>query len=297
MTDTFVQRLLYVTISLGLGPQGLDGTKDKTFYGPRVSADIVRNGMPGNSTAAIRIFGLSMDDMNAVTSLGKPKIQDRFNSITVYAGDMRNGMSVAFSGTIMQAWADFAGMPDIVFTVEAQAGRIDAMRPVPPLSFPGSVDAADVLKGLAKQLGYAFENNGVSVILSNPYYPGTAADQIHACLTEADIYGCLDDTTHALAIWPKTASRGGQIPLISPDTGMIGYPAYVEGGLNLLTLYNPAILFAGQIQVQSSLPQACGTWVVNKLVHHLATITPDGPWFTEIGCWRLGDPNPNVLSK
>lgn len=298
-TSTFVKRLIDVEIGLGQGDHGLGGTQTTRFSGPRVSAQIVRNGMPGNSHATIRLYGLSLDDMNSISSLGKPIIYDRNNTVTLFAGNAIDGMSVVYYGTIYEAWADFDGAPEITLNVNAVSGLIDAMKPIAPASYSGSVDAATIMAGLAVQLGYHFENNGVSVILSNPYYPGTARDQIDACATEANIFAALDGNGAGttLAIWPKDGSRGGVIPLISPDTGMVGYPGYMAGGLNIRAIYNNAIRFGGQVKVQSSLKTACGTWTVNRLVHNLESQKPHGAWFTEIGVYRLGDPDPNVLSS
>jgi hypothetical protein len=301
-TPTFVKRLIDVEIGIGQGDKGLDGTKVTRLYGtngPRVSAQITRNGMPGNSRASIRIYGLSLSDMNSVSSLGKPVIYDRNNTVTVFAGNAIDGMSIVFYGTIYEAWADFDGAPDVALNIDAVSGLIDAMKPIPPTSYSGSVDAATIMAGLAVQLGYAFENNGVSVILSNPYYPGTARDQVDACATEANIFAAIDGSGagSTLAIWPKDGSRGGVIPLVSPDSGMIGYPGYMAGGLNIRMIYNNAIKFGGQIKVVSSLQTACGTWTVNRLNHNLESQTPHGAWFTEVGVYRLGDPDPNVLSK
>ncbi|MGA9869288.1 MAG: hypothetical protein WBQ75_22880, partial [Acetobacteraceae bacterium] len=168
-------------------------------------------------------------------------------------------------------------------------GLQDAMRPVPPTSYPGTPDAAVILAGLADQMGYAFENNGVSVILSQPYFPGTARTQALACAKAANIEMFIDDTSQTLAIWPKGGNRGGEIPLISKDTGMVGYPAYSGGQqMRVTTLYNPSIRFGGQVKVQSSITPADGEWTVNKITHHLESMMPGGEWFTYLEGYHLG---------
>jgi hypothetical protein len=147
------------------------------------------------------------------------------------------------------------------------------------------------------QLGYHFENNGVSVIWPHAYFPGTAREQVDACARDANIFAAIDEAGATLAIWPKDGARGGTIPLVSADTGMMGYPGYMSGGLNIYTIYNNAIRFGGQIEVRSMLQPACGFWIVNRLSHNLETRTPHGAWFTEIGCVRLGDPDNNVFAS
>jgi hypothetical protein len=58
--------------------------------------------------------------------------------------------------------------------------------------------------------------------------------------------------------------------------------AYASNGLTLSTIFNPAIIPGGKIQVQSSIPAACGTWVVYAMSHTLESKTPDGQWRTDV---------------
>jgi hypothetical protein len=189
--------------------------------------------------------------------------------------------ALVFSGVIVQAWADFQGAPDVSFEVQAQTGMADAIQSVSPISHQGGADVVSMLSALATQMGLAFENNGVSgVVLNNPYYPGTALQQAQAIRQHANINMVIDDTT--MAIWPIGGSRGGQIPLISAKTGMIGYPKYTANGLDLDIEYNPSIQFGGKVSVQSSLTQMNGTWQVYGLTHDLEANLPGGRWFSSV---------------
>lgn len=87
---------------------------------------------------------------------------------------------------------------------------------MPPTSVKGSVDVATLMGQLAQSMGYSFENNGVSVQLSNPYLPGTAIDQVKALARGAGIDLYVDD--NVLAITPANTPRGGLIPEISAAT-------------------------------------------------------------------------------
>ena len=105
-------------------------------------------------------------------------------------------------------------------------GRTIAMKPVPPTTYPGPADAAKIMGSMARACGLAFENNAVSVQLASPYFAGTLMRQMAACAKAANIYAHIDGASNTLAIWPKTGNRGGAVPVISPSTGMIGYPQY-----------------------------------------------------------------------
>lgn len=284
----YAQRNIDVTFSLGKGSFGEGGFNTVTLSGLRVSATVEKTGLPGMNMAQIRVYGMTLSMMNQLSTLGKPsKTFTRDNQVTLKAGDAISGMAVVFVGTIQDAWADMRGAPDASFVAVAHTGLLAQMRSVPPSSYPGSSDAAVILAGLAEQMGMSFENNGVSVMLSNPYFPGTARMQAVSCAKAAGINMTLDDDV--LAIWPAGGHRGGTVPLISQDTGLVGFPAYAGGQqMALSTLYNPSIRFGGEVNVQTSLTGANGRWTVNSIHHHLESQMPGGAWFTEIQGYQFG---------
>src|SRR6185437_12971952 len=282
---SFVQRDMSVTFTLtpkaGNSNPTFDGQNNQvTVSGLRTSAHIVKAGGASMGDLQLRIYGLPLAMMNQLSTLGQVLGTQPKSLVAVSAGDAVNGMTVVFTGSIYAAWADFNGAPDVMFNVSAYTGLAAAVSPCPPGSYVGSVSAATILQNLAGQLGVAFENNGVSVQLSNPYFPGTAFQQIQSCANAAGIEWVLDDTT--LAIWPGGSSRSGTVPLITPDTGMVGYPTFDQQGIVLSTLFNPAIALGGQVKVQSSLTPACGTWIVRTLMHDLEAEMPGGKWFTQM---------------
>lgn len=275
--STFVHRLIDVTFELGKGQFGVSGFDTVTLSGLRVSADVSYAGAP-MSKAAIRVRGMTPDQMNQLSTLGMPQIQSRRNTVTVQAGDADSGLATVFVGTIIDAWADFQAMPEVVFHVMAASGLFENIKPVPPLSYRGSADVSTIMQNIAQSQGWSFENNGVSIKLSNPYFPGTGYTQAQTVAKAAGINMILESNT--LAIWPPGKTRGGQIPLVSPETGMVRYPSYTGQGVLVQTLYNPSIRFGGQVRVKSSLPQASKTWSVFNVVHNLESEVPGGAWFT-----------------
>lgn len=138
------------------------------------------------------------------------------------------------------------------------------------------------MQNLAIQGGYIFENNGVSVILSTPYFHGSARDQMMACATAGNFNWIIDDNT--LAIWPKGKSRGGTVPVISSATGMVGYPTFQSPGISVRTIFNNQLRYGASVKVESILPFANGTFTMFQLSHELQSETPNGTWFTEIYC-------------
>jgi hypothetical protein len=280
MSGQFTEKAITVTIALGKGSFGASGFNTVTVAGLRVSCTIEKYGAPGFNMAHIRIYGLPLSIMQQVSSLWVPLPVARINAVTITAGDS-SGMPVAFSGDIFTAWTNLANQPDATLDIVARAGLASSMKPVPPSSFTGPTDVAVIMSGLAAQMGLSFENSGVQgIVLASQYLPGTALQQAQNAAQAANINLTIDDTT--LAIWPRTGTRNGSIPLISPETGLINYPAFNGSGISLSTLYNPAIRFGGQVKVQSSIQAACGTWNVWKLTHVLEAQVFGGKWESQI---------------
>jgi hypothetical protein len=165
----------------------------------------------------------------------------------------------------------------------ALGAQIAAVKPVGASSYRGPTDAALVMSDLAKTIGLAFENNGVSVILSNPYFSGTAWEQVKECGQAAGINYSIDKG--ALAIWPKSSIRKLSGPVkISPETGMVGYPTFSSIGINVVSIFNPDVTVGCAIEISSEIVPARGLWSVYAVSHHLESETPNGQWFTTISC-------------
>jgi hypothetical protein len=275
---TFAQRHISLTFQIGEGAFGASGANTVKVQGLRASAKIAKAGGTSNPTLNLRVWGLSLSLMNQLSTLGKPLPDVRKNVVTVEAGSDDTGMAVVFVGIIQQAWASMQGMPDAVFTVQAAVGLFDQMRPLAPTSINGAADVAMLISGLATQMGYAFENSGVSVQLSHPYFSGTGMEQVQRCAEHAGINLLVDNNT--IAIWPKDGARGGTAVLVSKDTGMIGYPDWTAQGVAVTTLFNPNITYGGTILVQSDITPAVGKWSPFKIEHDLDSEVFGGHWFT-----------------
>lgn len=277
-----VRRQLAVIFDLGEGSFGESGF-NRVQIGPglRASAVITNSGGPSFSMMDLTISGMTLSDMNKLSTLGRKIRSIRKNVVSLLAGDVDSGLAAVFAGgQIIEAWTDFSGMPNSVFHVSAGHGQFEAIKPIPPTSYRGLVDVATVLKGLASQAGWTFSNDGVTFQLIDPYFPGTLRTQVEACAEAAGINWTIENNT--LAIWPRGGARGGQILLVSPQTGLQGYPAFTSSGIQLSMLYSPSINFGQRIQVQSAVTPANGVWQIQTLAHHLESETPGGQWTTRM---------------
>lgn len=282
---SFTEKRIELTITLGSGTFGEDVGDTVTLRKFRMVADLINPGGESMGSCTLRVYGLRNDVMNKLTTIGliNAAIKAK-NTIALAAGDDESGYSTVFSGTIFDAWADYNSSPDVAFNIIAYAGLDTAVRPVDATSYKGVTDVAAILQDIAvSQMGIQFENNGVDVKLSNPYLSGTALTKVRNVCRAASINFVIEN--NVLIIWSSDTARKGDKQLVSPETGMVGWPALSSKGMTVRMLFNPKIKLGNDIEVKSAIPMACRTWRVYSISHSLSSEIVDGPWFTtaEVG--------------
>lgn len=273
------KKQLRFVITLGTGKFGSSNNDTITLQGFRAIADIDKAGGMMMGTLRAKIFGVKQVDMNSVTTLQWKPGTLIPNTVEVFAIDGA-AETLVFAGNIVNAWADYQSMPDVYLHIQAQSAFFNALKAIPPRSFKGRVDVASVMAQIARDLGYTFENNGVTTQLVDVYLPNTGMEQAKDLARAAgcDLY--LDDKI--LAITPPNVPRKVIIPLISPASGLVGYPTFDGVGVNFQTLFNPAVTFGGSIKLETDVQRAAGEWVVTSVGHRLESEKPGGAWFSTI---------------
>jgi hypothetical protein len=275
----FIQRKLNVTFKLASGSFD-EGGNQATFKGLRISSKITKAGGRSMSMAELSIYGLTDSVTNKLSTLGMKVQFVQRNTITIEAGTDSGGFSTVFQGNVTNAYADRQNPPANPFRITAHAGLYEAVNTSKASSYNGSTDVATVMSNLASQAGLQFENNDVKVQLSDPYFYGSARNQIYECAAAAGINAIIDNGK--LAIWNKNGARKGQIPLISKETGLVTAPAFTAQGIGFKTIFNPGIEFGKKIQMQSSIQTANGIWAVYLLDYELDSNVPKGNWFCQV---------------
>ena len=280
-----VERKINVTFQLGKGTVGETGMDTVKVTGLRVICNIVNAGGPSMGQATLRISGLSLSLMNQLAYVMKAptgNIEVRFNGIVIEAGDDLDGMKIVFQGTIVLSQIDFSNAPEVVLNVVAHAGAYQAVQSTPPYTSSVSVDAADIMAKLAAASNppLEFKNYGVSIMIKQPYYGGSIRNQMRTCAEDNNF--CWTIWNNKLEIWPfgtKTTSDNDTI-IISPETGLIGYPTNYQYGVNVQMLFNPLLKMGGKVNITSLLPFACGDFLAFGLTHEISSEVPGGPWLT-----------------
>lgn len=312
---SFAKRAISVAIKL----QPLSGTNSPTKFaesgtdsisisGARTSVKVSNAGWIMGTTASVSVWGLTQSLMNQLSTLGMVVTLVPKNTITITAGDADSGMSTVFVGTIVEAFGDYGAAPDVPFRMECRAGAAENAIAYPASSYNGATDVAVVLSTIATRNGWGFENSGVKATLSNPYYSGTSMTQIEAiCRDSQTAYALVPGSalgpSLVLAIWPLYGSRAAKagIPLLSKTTGMIGYPSFTQQGIMVRALFNPAVVYGGQIHVESGIfttanllkiKNPSSNWNVLRLDHALDAQVPHGQWMSTILGFNPGFPSP-----
>lgn len=304
-------KALTVTLTLGQGSFGQSGKNTVKLAGLRCIATISKGGFPSADTANVRIYGLPPSIMNQVSTLGSnPTGVRQNNNLTIEAGD-QTATTVVYYGAIQNAYQDYEEAPETSFVIDGLGGLVYSLKPVPPISFRGPVNVATVMSGIANSMGIPFENNGVQVMLGSVYLCGTNREQAYALARAAGIQIQIDTSAGngVLAIWPSNKSRNGTIPLISDASGLVGYPKFRDRFMQFRCLFDASrnIRIGGQIKMQSTVGASAaalkaanptmniggpnGVWLVNgPVVHTLSSQVPGGPWFTDVTCQNINNP-------
>ena len=296
MSASFTQKQLRVTLILENTNAHFPNTNSNTLVltGLRMMA-FVEASASSAPTAELRIYGMLPADMNALTVLFFSAGADGpiFNQIVIVEANDGSGWVQVFSGTMIEAQANYASAPDVYFHMQARISYYAQINPVPPASFPANVAVATVVKNLAAQMGFAFENNGVSTMLSTPYFPGTLFDQLTSVCQAAkvDFYFLSNGAPGqpgTLVICPQGQGRkNAPMVILNATSGLVGYPMIERFGLTVECLWNSAISGGSQIKVESDLPPANGMWSPFFLRHALSCNFPDGPWFSQLSCYPV----------
>lgn len=254
--------------------------KTVKLEGLRCSAVITNPG--GNSAFGqlqLQVWGMTLDQMNEYSSTGSNMVAVQDQSVTVTAGNQGGSLNQVFSGTLISSFIDLSNPPEVSFVCAAVAGYYNKAAPSAPNTYEGSQKAEDIIRALAGQIGYAFENkNGATAVVQNQYLSGSIIDQIQAVARAASFPLIIENKS--ITIFPNNGTRDDIVINLSAETGLVGYPSYWEAGFVVKSEFNPIIAIGRVINLKSQLPKANGKFPIQYVTHEISTLTPDGPWFT-----------------
>lgn len=286
MASSYNIKTLRAEIQLGTG--NFQGTSKNTYTieGLAMSAKIEKVGLPDLNKCTLSITGMKYDVMEQLTVLGFRKLTSAKNLLTLYGGTQGETLPVLFSGDITKAVADFKNAPDVVFQINATTGAYSVKKAAPPLSIQGDAAAADLAQRWAAEMGYSFKNAGVVTRVANCVFNGSPMQKLRMLAEQYHIDTIIDDGE--VIIQPRgNVRKTGTIPYLTEQSGLAGYPAFTDKGIQLVALYNPDFKRGGLIRVKSIVPRASGEWKIVKLTHSVSAYSKNAEWFSEIeATWK-----------
>ena len=281
--SSFTEKQLRATLILADPNTKFPGTNSNTLILTGLQMIAVIEGITRRATQLdLQIHGMTQGDMEALTVVWfqPPAIKD--NAIVLEAND-GTGWTQVFSGTITEAQPEFRSAPAVFFRIQAVVGYLAKITPVPVTSYSQDVPVSTVVAAIAKQMGFAFEDNGVTAILHKPYFPGTLYDQLQSACAAGNVDYYIEGGK--VSIMPANKPRlNTPVIVLNKDSGLVGYPVLERFGISVQCLFNPAIIGGGKIKVQSSFKPANGLWTPYYVTHTLESVRPGGNWFSLLLC-------------
>ena len=287
--SSFTEKLMRATFIITKeGAQFPSGGGNKlVLQGLRMSAKITTVNRQ-SMLATIEIWGMKNEDMNALTvAWSAPNGVVLDNSLIIEAGDGMK-MSEVFRGTLTEAQPNYSSAPEVSFIAQAQGGYFAAVEVFHDNSWNGTVSIVEMATKILSGTGYSVVDGGAKGVLSNPKFTGSRWQQLGtACeSTKTDWYVIGDKIVLCAFNTPLT-----DIPaiILSPASGLIGYPRLERAGLVAQSIFDPALTCGTAIEIRGSIvPYANGRWFPQKVTHTLEANMTNGKWESEMYSLRVG---------
>lgn len=255
--------------------------------GLQVRCSIVNGNGAISPTANIQIYGLHLDNMKKLMRVQWNTMSAILNTVRIEAGEQGGTLTRVYEGNITFAKIDMSNAPNVFLNIESQSAIVDSLTAADPIKFDANLDAAFMIETIAKQMGYQFENNGATkIMVDSSTYEGSNLNKIQkiAAAANFDLY----TEQNLIAICPKGGARKLKIPVITPTTGLVGYPIPDIRGVSFKCFYDPNIRFGGIITIKDSIIDVCnGDWRIYGATTILEANVPDGAWFIDVNAtWR-----------
>lgn len=285
---SFTIKQLRVTFILAGTNQVFPGTGNNTLtlVGLRTSASVEAVARLATQMD-LKVYGMKAADMNALTVAwaNPPVVLDH---LVILEANDGSGWTQVFSGTIKEAQPIYRAQPNVYFQVLAMTGYFQKINPVPPTSYPEVVDIGVAAPDIIAKMGggFTYVDGGATGVLTNPYFWGTAWDQLkQACAAaKADFY---IQGSQILVVPQGQPRANAPAVVLNRASGLIGSPEYSGAGLEVMAIFNPAFSCGSPLQLETNVPAATGRWYPFKMRHRLDAVLPRGQWMTSLQCLRV----------
>ncbi len=279
----YSKKSLSFVLSMGEGNFDDKGTDKITIGNVKAAVKLGAYGNTSGFTAEVAINGLSLELLSMLSSKGAfGAMMDNPGAVTL---EIYNEKTKLFRGGIYAGYANMNALPEPSLMLNAVAGLSVKTNAAKAFSLPGSVHVADMLGAIAKSAGLGSRIVSVTDVVKDPHITGSAMQQIaEICNSHRLSYQVIDDV---LVVWPFNGLSDDVVPLVSPEQGLIGYPVFTQGGITFQTQFSPLLSSGRAVELQTSLPNAPGRYILTTVEHMLTTWTEGGSWHTLCQGYRI----------
>lgn len=231
-----------------------------------VEFEISRANLSSSQTATFRIYNLGLQTRNAIQ---KDAYQFIFRAIQFRAGyESPDGsfIPLIFNGTVKTAYSYRQGV-DFITEIEAYDSAWAMSQGFSTLSLPSGVTASQVVAQLANDLpGLA----GTPIIGDFP--TATRRGSVYS----GNTWGLIQQLTNNLAVIDNGQLKAlklneifkGGLPLISPETGLLGSPKRTSSFIECEMIFEPRLTLCQIVELESvTNPQFNRFWKVVGIQH------------------------------
>lgn len=314
---SFSRKQISVTFNIAL-PDGT--TKSLTLESDyRIKAIVSHAGMSVGSELELEIWGMSLNDMNRLSyvanypNVENPRTVNQSNStVIVRVGDYGKPLTTLFMGLLTEGYAALNG-GEPVFRAHAMTSLLLAAVVPDPISYRGPRSVVSILSDICAAAGLQLIDHGGwdrHATLTNHYAEGTTLQMIEktikACGGTYDLSDINAQQNNigssfkgVIHVWGPTyggATKSAAediLPLISVETGLVGYPTYNRAGVSFTCLLRPDIAYYQPIKLDG--PYAPAGWVTDDNgLNQQGQKVSSGPW---TGIWLPTDITHEVTSE
>jgi len=282
----FSKKKLRVEIQ-NLEGEFFSGVNTLTFQDLPIEANLNFVKLPAGISGKIKIYGVSKEHMDAITTI---KWHEDFivqKAIRLFA-DNGEGEFLLFEGNIMSANPEYDKAPDVCIGINACAGAFFNLKSeIPPSSLPMGAPVPNVFQKICTDFGIGFVNNGVDGIAGGSIYFDQSGlfDRINAAAKAYNVYPVVYN--NRVEIYPANGFSLKKWNFTPKD--YIGYPTLqaMNYSIKLDHLYNVDLRDRFTIS-GSEVTSANATFQVIKVVYNVSTKI-GGNWLMEIDGVRIKD--------
>lgn len=254
--------------------EGMKGNNKISIDNVRSSISLQSSGNLFGTQVSANLYGLSMELLAALSARAMGNYGPGTESVSL---DIFVEENKIFSGFMNSSIANMNRVPNAALIINATASYELQNKVMPPFSFGGPIPVTDILTAICKPVGYEPLITGLkNPVATNPHYSGSVFEQLSGVCHDFAI--AMSVMQPKISFWPSESKRDDVIPFVSPSHGLIGYPIFSNGGVMFQTQFSTLLTTGRNINLETSLPHAKGTYQLTSVTHELSSMIPDGPW-------------------